>query len=258
MTAAGGAAIAAGAIFFALGLVHYDDLANTCGASGTCAPEELTAIDRDYWIAGISAGVGLVSPKANLLPIARARVSGRELRTSGSAIRAAVRAPAARRSRVRARAVTRPTSRACATTPEWRQTRLRPHPLGKCACRPSPRRGHQAAHRRVRRRRLAPRNHPRPASPGFVLRHRSPRLRPLPGGHRPGPAERHIRPRPAPRTPDVVKLFIDSAARARSLPRRAPPKRTIRQRRQSCISRAIKRNGPLTMARVRRGGWSRK
>jgi hypothetical protein len=62
LTAAGGLAVAIGATFVVAGLVRRTDLVQSqCATARTCSPDDVGAIDRDYAIGGIAAGVGVVA-----------------------------------------------------------------------------------------------------------------------------------------------------------------------------------------------------
>ncbi len=62
MLGVGGAAIATGAVFGVLGRIREDELAGSpCGRNGTCATEDVDVVRQRYWIAGITAGVGLAA-----------------------------------------------------------------------------------------------------------------------------------------------------------------------------------------------------
>ena len=62
MLGVGGAAIATGAVFGVLGRIREDELAGSpCGRNGTCATDDVDVVRQRYWIAGISAGVGLAA-----------------------------------------------------------------------------------------------------------------------------------------------------------------------------------------------------
>lgn len=62
MLGAGGAAVATGAVFGVLGRVREDELAGSpCGRNGTCATDDVDVVRQRYWIAGITAGVGLAA-----------------------------------------------------------------------------------------------------------------------------------------------------------------------------------------------------
>jgi hypothetical protein len=62
MLAVGGVAAAVAIPFGVIGKTHEDTLAGEpCGRAGTCSPSDVDAIRRDYWTAGIAAGVGAVA-----------------------------------------------------------------------------------------------------------------------------------------------------------------------------------------------------
>ena len=62
MLGVGGAAIATGAVFGVLGRIREDELAGSpCGRNGTCATADVDVVRQRYWIAGITAGVGLAA-----------------------------------------------------------------------------------------------------------------------------------------------------------------------------------------------------
>jgi hypothetical protein len=57
---AGGLAFAVGATFVTIGVTQREDLlSKPCAATRTCDPGDVSAVDRDYWIGGVAAGIGL-------------------------------------------------------------------------------------------------------------------------------------------------------------------------------------------------------
>ncbi len=62
MLVVAGIAAGVGTPFGIVGKVREDDLASEpCGKSGTCDPGAVAGVRRDYWTAGIAAGVGVVA-----------------------------------------------------------------------------------------------------------------------------------------------------------------------------------------------------
>jgi len=62
LTVSGGIAVAVGATFAVAGLAKRSSLlADSCSTSKTCSPDDVSTINRDYWVSGIVGGVGLVA-----------------------------------------------------------------------------------------------------------------------------------------------------------------------------------------------------
>jgi hypothetical protein len=60
LAVSGGLVFVVGATFVTIGIMKRDDLVSEpCAATRTCSPADVNAVDRDYWIGGIAAGIGL-------------------------------------------------------------------------------------------------------------------------------------------------------------------------------------------------------
>ena len=62
LAVSGGVAVAVGASFAVAGLAKRSSLlADSCSTSKTCSPGDVSTVNRDYWVAGVVGGVGLVA-----------------------------------------------------------------------------------------------------------------------------------------------------------------------------------------------------